>query len=79
MDIFGRQASAVTLLGADVDDCLSLASLGRGEGSDCVVEVCGGSNVCLESSVAYALDDFGELAGDGFDDEVDGSAVDGAR
>src|SRR6185437_4227361 len=49
-------------LWADADDCFALAALGGVEGGGGVVEGGDGADVGAEPSVAYALDDFPELA-----------------
>jgi NADPH:quinone reductase-like Zn-dependent oxidoreductase len=63
----------------NVDDCFPLASLGRVEGGDGVVEGCDVADVRPQSSVPHPLDDLTELATIGLDDEVDHQAVRGPR
>src|SRR6266576_1331743 len=63
----------------NVDDCFALASLGRVEGGDGVVEGCDVADVRPQSSVPHPLDDLTQLATIGLDNEVDRPAVRGSR
>ena len=58
-------------LGANADDCLSLASLSRVEGGDGVIEGRDIADVRPQPSVPDPLDDLTELAAIGLDNEVD--------
>src|SRR6266498_500049 len=64
---------------ANVDDCFPVASLGRVEGGDGVVEGCDVVDVRPQSSVPHPLDDLTQLATIGLDNEVDRQAVSGPR
>src|SRR6516162_4105722 len=61
------------------DDRLPLASLGRVEGGDGIVEGRDVADVRPQSSVPDALDDLTQLGTIGLDNEVDGQAVGGPR
>src|SRR5215210_9511318 len=63
----------------NADDRLPLASLGRVEGGDGIVEGRDVADVGPQSSVAYPLDDLTQLGTIGLDNEVDGQAVGGPR
>src|SRR5215218_10112515 len=62
-------------LWTNADDRLPVASLGRVEGGDGIVEGGDVADVGPQSSVAHALDELAQLATIGLDDEVDGQAV----
>src|ERR1700744_6075800 len=66
-------------LGANADDHLPLASLGRVEGSDGIVEGCGGANIRPESSVPHSLHDLTQLGAIGLDDEINRQAINRPR
>src|SRR3954449_5552076 len=73
-------ASAVSeSLWTNADDRLSVASLGRVEGGDSIVECRDGADVGPQSSVPHPLDDLTQLRTIGLDDEVDCQAVGGPR
>src|SRR5689334_13142081 len=59
----------------NADDGLALASLGRVQGGDGIVEGRDVADVRPQSSVPHPLDDLGQLATIGLDDEVDRQAV----
>src|SRR5690349_6692602 len=63
----------------NADDRLSVASLGRVEGGDSIVEGRDVANVGPQSSVPHPLDDLTQLGTMGLDDEVDCQAVGGPR
>src|SRR5215471_4566547 len=62
----------------NADDRLPLASLGRVEGSDGVVEGRDVADVRPQSSVPHPLDDLTQLGTVSLDDEVDRQAVGGS-
>src|SRR5947209_17985447 len=62
-----------------MDDRLPVASLGRVERGDGVVEGCDAADVGPQSSVAHPLDDLTQLAAIALDNEVDRPAVRGSR
>src|SRR4051794_30561851 len=64
-------------LWTNADDRLPVASLGRVEGGDSIVERRDVADVGAQSSVAHALDDLAQLGTIGLDDEVDCQAVRG--
>src|SRR5215211_4344642 len=66
-------------LWTNADDRLSVASLGRVEGGDSIVEGRDVADVGPQSSVPHPLDDLTQLGTIGFDDEVDCRAVGGPR
>src|SRR5204863_5364931 len=73
-------ASAVSeCLWTNADDRLPVASLGRVEGGDSIVEGRDLADVGPQSSVPHPLDDLTELGAIGLDDEVDCEAVGGPR
>src|SRR5215475_9898025 len=61
------------------DDRLPVASLGRVEGGDSIVEDCDVADVRAQSSVAHPPDDLTQLSTIGLDNEVDRQAVGGPR
>src|ERR1700750_611426 len=61
--------------GTNADDRLPLASLGRVQGGDGIVEGRDVVDVRPQSSVPHALDDLTQLGAIGLDDEVDREAV----
>src|SRR5215470_2530489 len=63
----------------NADDCLPVASLGRVEGGDSVVERRDDADVRPQSSVPHPLDDLTQLATIGLDNKVDRQAVGGPR
>src|SRR5689334_20848816 len=63
------------LLRADLNNRLALASLGRVESGNRVVEGGDLSDVCAQSSVPHPLDDLTQLTAIGFHNEVDGQTV----
>jgi len=63
--------------GADANDRLPRAPLGRVEDGDGIVEGRDGPDVRPQSSVPHPLDDFTQLGTIGFDNEVDRKAVNG--
>src|SRR4051812_41285079 len=67
------------VLWTNADDRLPVASPGRVEGGDGVVEGRDVADVGPQSSIAHPLDDLTELGTIGFDDEVDCQAVGGPR
>src|SRR5437867_5980695 len=72
-------AAASEPLWTNADDRLPVASLGRVEGGDSIVEGRDVADVGPQSSVAHPLDDLTQLGAIGLDDEVDCQAVGGAR
>ena len=73
-------ASAVSeSLWTNADDRLPVASLGRVEGGDGIVEGRDVADVGPQSSVPHPLDDLTQLGTIGLDDEVDCQAVGGPR
>src|SRR5258708_6509150 len=66
-------------LWTNADDRLPVASLGRVEGGDGIVEYRDGADVGPQSSVPPPLDDLAQLGMIGLDDEVDRQAVGGPR
>src|SRR3954465_15014064 len=62
-------------LWTNADDRLPVASLGRVEGGDGIVEGRDVADVGPQSSVAHPLNDLTQLGTIGFDDEVDRQAV----
>src|SRR5215218_4736669 len=66
-------------LWTNADDRLPVASLGRVEGGDSIVEGRDVADVGPQSSVAHPLDDLTQLGTIGLDDEVDCQAVGGPR
>src|SRR4051812_15599424 len=62
-------------LRTNADDCLPVAALGRVEGGNGVVEVGHGADVRAQAAVPHPLDDLGQLAAIGFDDEIHRQAV----
>src|SRR5215218_9869784 len=64
-------------LWTNADDRLPVASLGRVEGGDSIVEGRDVADVGPQSSVAHPLDDLTQLGTIGLDDEVDSQAVGG--
>jgi hypothetical protein len=75
----GRPARRPESLRTNADERLPLASLGRVEGGDGIVEGFDVGDVRSQSSVAHPLDDLTQLGTIGLDDEVDCQAVGGAR
>src|ERR1700746_2280965 len=63
----------------NADDRLPLASLGRVEGGEGIVEGRDVADVRPQSSVAHPLDDLTQLGTIGLDNEVDRQAVRGPR
>src|SRR5258708_27089148 len=63
----------------NADDRLSLASLGRVEGGDGVVESRDVADVRPKSTIPHPLDDLTQLGAIGYDDEVDSHAARGPR
>src|SRR5437667_8315616 len=63
----------------NADDRLSLASLGRVEGGDGVVESRDVADVRPQSTIPHPLDDLTQLGAIGYDDEVDSQAARGPR
>src|SRR5213075_1652710 len=63
----------------NADDRLSLASLGRVEGGDGVVESRDVADVRPQSTIPGPLDDLTQLGAIGYDDEIDSQAVSGPR
>src|SRR5215510_729988 len=61
----------------NADDRLSLASLGRVEGGDGIVEARDVADVGPQSSVSHPLHDLTQLGAIGLDDEIDGQTVGG--
>ena len=73
-------ASAVSeSLWTNADDRLPVASLGRVEGGDSIVEGRDVADVGPQSSVPHPLDDLTQLGTIGLDNEVDRQAVGGPR
>src|SRR2546423_15551779 len=66
-------------LWTNADDRLPVASLGRVEGGDSIVEGRDVADIGPQSSVPHALDDLTQLGTIGLDDEVDCQAVGGPR
>src|SRR3954465_15525540 len=66
-------------LWTNADDRLPVASLGRVEGGDGIVEGRDVADVRPQSSVPHPLDDLTQLGTIGLDDEVDCQAVGGPR
>ena len=64
---------------SNADDRLALASLGRVERGDGVVEGRDVANVRPQSSFPYPLDELTQLGAIGYDDEVDSQAAKGPR
>src|SRR6185369_4985734 len=64
---------------ANADDGLSVASLGRVEGGDGIVEGRDVADVRPQSPVTHPLDDLAQLGTIGLDNEVDRQAVGGPR
>src|SRR5262252_6139643 len=63
----------------NADDCLPVASLGRVESGDSVVEGRDDADVRAQSFVPHPLDDLTQLGTIGLDNEVDRQAVGGPR
>src|SRR3954464_14973552 len=63
----------------NANDRLPLASLGRVEGGDGIVECRDVADVCPQPSVTHPLDDLTQLGAIGLDNEVDRQAVCGPR
>src|SRR5262245_61900627 len=63
----------------NADDRLSLASLGRVEGGDGIVESRDVADVRPQSTMPHPLDDLTQLGAIGYDDEVDSQAARGPR
>src|ERR1051325_10593024 len=63
----------------NADDRLSLASLGRVEGGDGIVESRDVADVCPQPTNPDPLDDLTQLGAIGFDDEIDRQAAGGPR
>src|ERR1700756_4357654 len=63
----------------NADDRLSLASLGRVEGGDGIVESRDVADVRTQSTIPHPLDDLAQLGAIGYDDEVDRQAARGPR
>src|SRR5947207_10280731 len=63
----------------NADDRLSLASLGRVEGGDGIVESRDVADVCPQSTIPHPLDDLTQLGAVGYDDEVNSQAASGPR
>src|SRR5207248_3734493 len=63
----------------NADDRLSLASLGRVEGGDGVVESRDVADVRPQSTIPHPLDDLTQLGAVGYDDEVNSQAASGPR
>ena len=61
----------------NADDRLSLASLGRVEGGDGIVESRDVADVCPQPTNPDPLDDLTQLGAIGFDDEIDRQAAGG--
>src|SRR5215831_16559558 len=61
----------------NADDCLPVASLGRVERGDSVVEGRDDADVRPQSSVPHPLDDLTQLGTIGLDNEVDRQALNG--
>jgi hypothetical protein len=74
-----RTGSCPESLRANADDRLSLASLGRVEGRNGIVEGRDVADVRPQSSVPHPLDDLAQLGTIGLDNEVDRQAVRGPR
>src|SRR5205823_8457109 len=72
-------AAASESLWTNADDRLPVASLGRVEGGDGIVEGRDVADVGPQSSVPHPLDDLTQLGTVGLDDEVDCQAVGGPR
>ena len=70
----GRTARPPRVLRANADDRLPIASLGRVEGGDGVVEGRDVADVRSQSSVPHPLDDLTQLGTIGLDNEVDRQA-----
>ena len=62
-----------------MDDCFPIASLGRVEGGDGVVEGCDVADVCLQPTIPDPLDELTQLGAIGYDNEVDSQAARGPR
>src|ERR1051325_7598723 len=63
----------------NADDRLSLASLGRVEGGDGIVESGDVADVRPQSTIPHPLDDLTQWGAIGYDDEVDSQAARGPR
>src|ERR1700757_4098027 len=63
----------------NADDRLSLASLGRVEGGDGIVEGRDVADVRPQSTIPHPLDELTQLGAIGYDDEVDSQAARGPR
>src|ERR1043166_785111 len=63
----------------NADDRLSLASLGRVEGGDGIVESRDVADVRPQSTIPHPLDELPQLGAIGYDDEVDSQAARGPR
>src|SRR5438046_8338891 len=63
----------------NADDRLSLASLGRVEGGDGIVESRDVADVRPQSTIPHPQDDLTQLGAIGYDDEVDSQAARGPR
>ncbi len=63
----------------NADDRLSLASRGRVEGGDGIVESRDVADVRPQSTIPHPLDDLTQLGAIGYDDEVDSQAARGPR
>ena len=63
----------------NADDRLSLASLGRVEGGDGIVESRDVADVRPQSTIPHPLDDLTQFGAIGYDDEVDSQAASGPR
>src|SRR6266702_8943841 len=77
-DVTGAAAVSESLW-TNADDRLPVASLGRVEGGDSIVEGRDVADVGPQSSVPHPLDDLTQLGTIGLDDEVDRQAVGGPR
>src|SRR3954471_15584058 len=80
LDSAGRLRASIGVRpsGTNADNRLPLASFGRVQGGDGVVEGRDGADVRPQSAVPHPLDDLTELGTIGLDNEVDRQAAGGA-
>src|SRR3989454_11723787 len=75
----GRTARPPRVLRTNADDRLPVASLGRVEGGDGIVEGSHFADVCPQPTIPDPLDDLTQLGAIGYDDEVNSQAASGPR